>query len=287
MTATRVYTPRSLDAALTALANAEPGCRVIAGGTDLMVALHAGVTSAPALVDLWKVQELRGIERKGGHLLIGALTTYSDLLGSAIIAHDLPALARASAQVGAAQIQNRGTIGGNLANASPAADLAPVLSALDAELVLASRRTGERVVSLHQFYVGYRQTCLAPDELLVAVRVPLPAPRERVLFRKVGTRAAQAISKVVLAAAVAVDAGRVTRLRVAAGSVAPTVVRLRATEAAAAGVAVPLSQPAGAALRAACNQDITPIDDVRSTAEYRRRVVANLVIRLLEGAMSS
>jgi CO/xanthine dehydrogenase FAD-binding subunit len=274
-----VQTPRSLEAALAAWADMEPGARVVAGGTDLMVALHAGVLEASTLLDLWKVRELAGISEDGGWLELGALTTYTDLIESGLVRRRLPALVEAAATVGAVQIQNRGTVGGNLANASPAADLAPVFSALDALVVLASRARGVRQVSIHDFFLGYRRTCLEPGELLTAVRVPLPPPGEQVVFRKVGTRRAQAISKVVLAAALSVAGKRLTRIRVAAGSVAPTVVRLRRAEAALGGASLPVSSEA---VQAAVAGDVSPIDDVRSTAAYRRQVVGNILWRFLQ-----
>ena len=248
---------------MSVLATRPPQLRIVAGGTDIMVMLHAGVVSAGALLDLWKVDELRGISVDSGTLTLGALTTYTDLIRSDLVP---PVMRESAATVGAAQIQNRGTVGGNLANASPAADFVPVLSALDATLELQSKR-GARSVSIHDFYLGYRKTCMEPDELIARVRVPLPAAGERTWFRKVGTRRAQAISKVVLAAA---RAGKT--LRIAAGSVAPTVIRLRKTEAAFAN---------DGDLKAAIAEDITPIDDVRSTADYRRRVTTNLITRFL------
>jgi CO/xanthine dehydrogenase FAD-binding subunit len=280
MTAPRVHAPRSLDAALALLAEREPHRRVIAGGTDLMVALHAGSVQADILVDLWKVDELRGIHSDGQTLRVGALATYTDLMRSALCRERLPALAEAAATVGAVQIQNRGTIGGNLVNASPAADLAPLCSALDAELELRSR-TRMRRVSIHAFFTGYRATCLEPDELLTAIHLLLPAADESVRFRKVGTRRAQSISKVVLALAVRSAGGRITSLRAAAGSVAPTVVRLASTEGALRGEALPLGEPARARVRALVAADISPIDDVRSTAAYRRAVCGNVLWRLL------
>jgi len=270
-----VHRPRALDAALALLADAPPQLRIIAGGTDIMVMLHAGITRASALVDLWQLDELRGIalEDGGRTLTLGALTTYTDLIESPLVQAHLPVAAECARTIGAVQIQNRGTVGGNLANASPAADFVPILSALDAEIELASARAGRRRVSIHDFFVGYRKTCLMPDELLTRVRVPLPAPGERLHYRKVGTRRAQAISKVVLVAAIAGPT-----LRAAAGSVAATVVRLRGTEAA---CAAARGRPTASDLRAALERDITPIDDVRSTAQYRRRVTGNILCRLL------
>lgn len=279
MSAPPVEAPRSLSAALGAWADMAPGARIVAGGTDLMVMLHAGLLEPTALLDLWKVKELGGISEEGEWLELGALVTYTALIESPLVRRRLPVLAEAAATVGAVQIQNRGTVGGNLANASPAADLAPIFSALDAVVVLGSRARGVRQVSLHDFFLGYRRTCLGPGEILTAVRVPLPPPGERVVFRKVGTRRAQAISKVVLAAAFTFEGARLTRLRAAAGSVAPTVVRLARAESQLSGATVPVSAPA---VHAAIADDITPIDDVRSTAAYRRRVTGNILWRFLQ-----
>jgi xanthine dehydrogenase small subunit len=279
---TECVSPRRLDDALAELQR-RPELRVIAGGTDLMVQLHHGAAPAAALLDLWRVDELRGIRLVGGVLEVGALTTYTELLGSADVRREVPILAEAAASVGAVQIQNRGTIGGNLANASPAADLAPVLSVLDAEVELRSLGAARRL-SIHDFFVSYRKTALAPDELLTAVRVGVPATSERLCYRKVGTRRAQAISKVVMAAALRVEGGSVAALRVAAGSVAPTVVRLRETERLARGLVPSAMRSQRAALDEAVARDIRPIDDVRSTADYRRRVLANVLLRFIEEA---
>ena len=199
---------------------------------------------------------------KGETLVIGALATYSELIASPLVRRRLPILAEASRWVGSPQIQNRGTLGGNVANASPAGDTLPVLAVAEATVVLRSVG-GERRVPFASFYTGYRQTAMRPDELIVAIEVPPVEGRQ--WFRKVGTRAAQAISKVVMAAV------RAPRPRIALGSVAPTVVRAPRTEAVLAG---------GGTLeeaQAALMDEIQPIDDLRSTAAYRRRVSANLL----------
>src|SRR5690348_2272196 len=229
-----VFSPRSLDEALDAMHGAP--FRPIAGGTDLMVQLASEVGEPPArVIDLWRLGELRGINLRDGTLSIGALTTYTQIRGSSLVRARLPALTEAAATIGAAQIQNRGTIGGNAVNASPAGDTLPVLLATDAQLVLGSER-GERIVAAGEFWPAYRRTALAPDELLLRVRIPLLAGRE-LRFRKVGTRRAQSISKVVLALGWR-DAGPTqpgapwTDVRLALGSVAPTPIRATATEAA-------------------------------------------------------
>ncbi len=253
--------PRSLADALKMLRDEGP-LTPMAGCTDLYVSLNFGTSTDTRFIDLWRLEGLRAIEVRGGVLSIGALATHSAIIGSRHVRKRLPMLAAASSEVGGVQIQNRGTIGGNVANGSPAGDTLPVLAAVDAVVVLKSA-AGTRRVPFSGFYTGYRQTARRPDELIVGFEIP--AVRGRQYFRKVGTRAAQAISKVVMAGIVGDEP------RVALGSVAPTVVRARRTEAALA---------AGAPLEDAQRtlaDEIAPIDDIRSTAEYRRRVAANLL----------
>ena len=240
-----------------------PGCRPLAGGTDLMVMLHAGtVRPEPrAVLDLWSLPELKGVRRSQGMLEIGAAESYTGIIRSRDAQEHVPALVAAARTIGAAQIQNRGTLGGNLANASPAGDTLPVLLAYDAVVV-----TDRRAIPVDQFFTGYRKTALQADELIVSVRIPLG---RQVAFRKVGTRAAQAISKVVMA---------VSRspARVAIGSVAEVPVRAPRAEA-----ALGRGDDAGAVRVVA--DDIRPIDDVRSTAVYRRSVAQNVLRELLDG----
>lgn len=276
-----VASPRTLVDAYAALdeASAQP----IAGGTDLMVALTGEIGEPPARVlDLWRLDELRGIVLDGDTVSLGALTTYTEIRRSAVCREHLPALVEAAATIGAAQIQNRGTIGGNVANASPAGDTLPVLLALDASLVCGSSR-GERIVPADAFWPAYRETVLEPYELLLRIRIPLPLGRET-RFRKVGTRRAQSISKVVLALSWR-DAGRGspwTDVRLALGSVAPTPIRARTTEAVLEG-RLPTPETADRAAGTLATE-ITPIDDVRSTAEYRRLVAARVLHRLIREA---
>ena len=236
----------------------------IAGATDVYVALNFGTLSERRFLDIWALDELRDIRVQGDNLVIGALATYTAMLASPDVRSRLPMICEAARQVGGPQIQNRGTLGGNIANGSPAGDTLPVLAVADAVVVLRSV-DGERRVPFNGFYTGYRANVMRHDELIVAIEVP-PIDGKQ-WFRKVGTRAAQAISKIVVAAV------RGTTARVAVGSVAPTVVRLPETERALA---------AGGArdeVRAAVQRDIKPIDDIRSTAEYRLRVTENLVHR--------
>lgn len=236
----------------------------VAGATDLYVALNFGTLEQKRFLDIWAVDELRGISERGDMLVLGALATYTSLIRSPLAVRRLPMLVEAARQVGGIQIQNRGTVGGNIANGSPAGDSLPVLAVADAVVLLRSA-DGERRVPLTEFYTGYRATVMRPDELIVAVEVPPVEGKQ--WFRKVGTRAAQAISKIVVAGV------RAARPRLAFGSVAPTVVRVPLTESAlAAGASI---EEAVSVLR----REIKPIDDVRSTAEYRLRVATNLLRR--------
>lgn len=255
--------------------------RPLAGGTDLMVQLAGEIGEPPErILDIWAVDELRGITVEPDALVIGALTTYTDLRRSPDVARLAPILVEAAATIGAAQIQNRGTIGGNAINASPAGDTLPVLLAFDAELVLGSS-SGERRVPAAEFWTGYRTTARRDDELLLRVRIPFVEGREA-RFRKVGTRRAQAISKVVIALAWRPAADGWTDVRVALGSIAATPLRAAATEAALEG-ARPTRETADAAV-SALTAEIQPIDDVRSTAEYRRVVAARVLHRLIRDA---
>ena len=277
-----VTSPRDLPAAYAVLAagSADAPVKPVAGGTDLMVSLTGELAPPPAsVVDLWAIEALRGIAIDGDALTLGALTTYTDVRRSALCREHVPALVEAAATIGAAQIQNRGTLGGNIANASPAGDTLPVLLAADAVIVVGSER-GERDVPAAEFWTGYRQTALAHDELIVRIRLPLAAERE-MRFRKVGTRRAQAISKVVIAVAWQGD-GSWRDVRVALGSVAPTPVRAAATEAALEDRR-PTPETADAAAETLAGE-LAPIDDVRSTAEYRRLVAARVLHRLVRDA---
>ncbi|MCC6618472.1 MAG: FAD binding domain-containing protein [Chloroflexi bacterium] len=276
----RTESPIHLADALALLAEPDAGAwRPIAGGTDVMVQITGEIGEPPErLVDLWGLDELRGIEVDGDVLSIGALTTYTELRRSPIVAEMLPVLGEVAATIGAAQIQNRGTIGGNVINASPAGDTLPVLLALDAEMLLVSA-SGERTVAASEFWPAYRQTARRHDELLRAVRIPLASDRQ-VRFRKVGTRRAQAISKVVMALAWRGANGQPWHdVRLALGSMAATTVRAAATEGVL-NVALPTRETADAAA-AALAGELHPIDDVRSTADYRLAVAGRILHRLI------
>jgi CO/xanthine dehydrogenase FAD-binding subunit len=253
--------PRSLKHALDVLRDSQPIIPV-AGCTDVYVGLNAGTFAGSRFLNLWGLDALRGISVRGTTLTIGATTSWSDIVNSPLVRARVPALVSAAREIGAVQIQNRGTIGGNIANASPAGDSLPVLAAIDA-IVLLRGAAGTRRVPFGEFYTGYRRTLMRHDELIFAVEIPRVAGRQ--WFRKVGTRAAQSISKVVMAAV------RAPRPRIAFGSVAPTVVRVPRTE--------ELLASKGSIDEAVemLQAEIHPIDDIRSTAAYRRRVAGNLL----------
>jgi carbon-monoxide dehydrogenase medium subunit len=276
-----IEVPRSLPEAYALLAAAAR--TPIAGGTDLMVRITGEIGPPPEqVIDVWRLDELRGITVEDGTLALGALTTYTEIRRSRACAEQLPVLQEVAATIGAVQIQNRGTIGGNIANASPAGDTLPVLLALDATVVVGGPR-GQREVPVERFFVAYRTTDLAPDELILKIRIPLVADR-RVVFRKVGTRRAQAISKVVMAVAWREAGPREPwrEVRVALGSVADRPIRVPATEARLEG-ARPTVETADVAAETVA-AEIHPIDDVRSTADYRRLVTARVLHRIVRDA---
>jgi len=253
--------PRSLSDALRML-RAEGPLVPLAGCTDVYVGLNFGTITDARFLDIWHLEELRGIERHDGVLRIGALTTYSDVIASRLVNRHLPMLVAAAREIGAIQIQNRGTIGGNIANGSPAGDTLPVLAAADALVELQSV-DWTRKVPFAGFFTGYRKSVMRSDELITAIEIPTAEGAQ--YFRKVGTRAAQSISKVVMAGI------RAAHPRVSFGSLAPVVIRVPRTEAAlAAGESMAEAQRI-------LQTEIAPIDDIRSTAAYRRRVAANLL----------
>ncbi len=271
--------PPSLEAALRTLTE-EPGLwKPFAGGTDLMVLLEAGKLPRGRYLSLWRLNELRGIHVSDTGVTLGALTTYSEVLAHPVLQAEFPLLCRAAAETGGIATQNRGTLGGNIANASPAADTPPALLVYDAALDVISTR-GTRCVSYEGFHTGYKTMDLASDEILQAIHLPRGRRGWVERYRKVGTRGAQAISKVCFAAAALVDGGRVLDLRLAFASVAPTVVRARQAEAAVRGN--PTTDDVILAAREALRREIAPIDDLRSTARYRLRVAENLLIEFLE-----
>ncbi|HXG91007.1 MAG TPA: xanthine dehydrogenase family protein subunit M [Blastocatellia bacterium] len=277
LTAT-AHSPATLADAYAILAERGSAIKVIAGGTDLMVLMNAHLLNAKEFLDIWRVDELRGITDEGDCVRIGALTTYTQLIRSPLVQQFAPSLVQASRTIGAIQIQNRGTIGGNIVNASPAGDSLPVLAAYDAKVEIGSQR-GERHISFNEFYTGYRKTVLEPDELVVAVRIPKLKAGERDFFWKVGTRRAQAISKTVMAAKAKMAGGIVESISIAAGSVAPTVIRARRTESVLAGKM--LTRDLIEQARHSILLEVSPITDLRSTEHYRRTVTGNVLVKFL------
>ncbi|HEY3130154.1 MAG TPA: FAD binding domain-containing protein [Acidobacteriota bacterium] len=328
----QLKTPGTLTETLDLLAR-EPW-KLFAGGTDLMVLFAAGQMAPGNFLNIWNLAELREIKESSDHITLGALTTYTRVQENPVLQSEFPMLCQAAFETGGIAIQNRGTLGGNIANASPAADSCPPLLAYEAELELLSARGG-RWVPYHEFHTGYRRSVLRPDELIVRIRLPrksksgragerettgplplscsptLPLPRSPAppvshspnpsawstigaysprffrtnggwmhYFRKVGTRKAQAISKVCFAGLAQVEEGRIADIRIALGSVAPTVIRCPQTESLLKDKKTSLA--ATAAAREELAKEIAPIDDMRSTVTYRRRVAENLLEEFLK-----
>jgi len=244
-----------------------------------MVLLAAGQLAHRRFLSLWRLAGLRGIEESPAEVTLGALTTYSDVRRSPVLRREFPLLGEAARQTGGIATQNRGTLAGNIVNGSPAADTPPALLVYDAELELASAG-GSRRVPYEHFHTGYKRMDLRPDELVRAIRLPRSQAPRASYYRKTGARRAQAISKVVLAASVRMDGGVLRDVRIALSSVAPTVMRARRAEAAL--EARRLSDQVVAAARAELEAEISPIDDLRSTAAYRRRVAGNLLEDFLD-----
>ena len=222
-------TPRDLAATLARMA-AEPGVwKPFAGGTDLMVLLEAGKLPHKKFLSIWKLGELRGIEVTAEHVTLGALTTYTEMRRHEILVREFPLLCRAAAETGSVATQNRGTLGGNIANASPAADSPPALLVYDAEIEIVSAG-GARWIHYASFHTGYKKMNLRAEELIGRIRLSRSRAGWKQYFRKVGTRRAQAISKICFAAAARMEAGRIADVRVALGSVAPTVLHANRVE---------------------------------------------------------
>ena len=270
--------PRDFGTALDILAR-EPGAwKPFAGGTDLMVLLESGNLQQRRFVSVWGLPELCGIEAAPDSLTLGALTTYTEIRQHPVLAREFPLLCLAAAEIGGIATQNRGTLGGNIANASPAADSLPPLLVYDAELELVSAR-GARWVPYHSFHQGYKLMDLRPDELIRRIRLSRKMRGWKQYYRKVGMRRAQAISKVCFAGAALWDGRQIRDTRISLGSVAPTVLRATRTEAVLRGQGLD-----DAVTCAACDElarEIAPIDDMRSTAHYRRRVAQNLLEEFL------
>lgn len=280
----QLIAPGSLSAVLELMAAAPGEWTPIAGGTELMVAHAAGRLNQAKLVSLWGIPDLRFITVNPDTIVLGAATTFSDLRARVGIAAHLPLLAKSASWIGSIANQSRATIGGNLVNGSPAADSSPALLVYDAEIELVSVRGSRRIPYAH-FHTGYKRNVMAADELLYAVHLPLRFAHHRQYLRKVGTRRAMAISKVALASAALVEDGTVHEIRVAAASLAAFPTRLYQAESALLGRRI--DPHAIQSARAALLAEAKPIDDIRSTAEYRIRVAANLLEEFLKELQSS
>ena len=277
-TAPRSLRPRTLEEAIEILAQRSDEIRPLAGGTDILVQAKDGKVARGVLFDVTGIEELHGIEERGDHLWIGAATTHTEMMESPAVGRAAPALPAACAVVGGPQIRNRGTLGGNLANASPAADTVPALYVADAVVELVSM-SSRRDVPITELFTGPRRSVLARDELIVGVRIPR-RPGVRGAFLRLGQRRAQAISKVSVAVGISFRDGRPDWVRVALGAVAPTVVRApRAEQILLAGGSDALRQA-----REVVMEEVAPIDDLRSTRDYRRQMAGILLERAVRQA---
>jgi len=271
----QVITPKNLDHALSILSS-EPGkWTPLAGGTDLMVLFEAGTLPEGYYMNIWPLQELKGIEVDNSHVTMGALTTYSQVLDHPTIQENFPMLCQAALLTGARAIQNRGTLGGNIVNASPAADSPPALLCYDAEIFLVSKQGG-RWVPYHQFHTGYKTTVMRRFELLSKIRLPRIAANVRQFYRKVGTRDAQAISKVCFAGLLRRSSTKkIEHVRLAFASMAATPVRCIETENYLCGKQLSAQDIAEAC--ATLSRELVPISDIRSNKDYRKKVALNLL----------
>ena len=268
----RLFSPATMSDALGILASESGTWRPFAGGTDLMVLLEAGKLPHKNYLNIWNLPELRGIEVTDTCVTLGALTTYTEVQNHEILRAEFPMLCQAAKETGGIAIQNRGTLGGNIINASPAADSPPALLAYAAELELVSKH-GERRIPYFKFHTGYKQMDMRPNELLRAIRLPRVSNQLTHYYRKVGTRKAQAISKVCFAAVGSMTNGKIEAVRIALGSIAPIPLRCVQTENALRNQTI----DSVAAAREALAGEISPIDDLRSTRDYRLKVSLNLL----------
>ncbi len=280
----KLVSPGNLQDVLSLMASEPAQWLPIAGGTDVMVLYSAGKLPNRKLINIWNIPELRQIAAFPDRIRVGAACTYTELRQHEIVSGEFPLLATAASWTGGIANQNRGTLGGNIANASPAADSLPALLVYDAEVTLISVR-GERRVAYRHFHTGYKQTAMAPDELIRDISLPRRFSGYISYARKVGARNAQAISKVCLAALGKISNGTIRDVRLAMGSVAPVPLRLKETEQVLTGNKIEPSLIAAA--RKTVTKEIQPIDDIRSTARYRAAVASNLVAEFLEKLAAS
>jgi CO/xanthine dehydrogenase FAD-binding subunit len=271
--------PENLGDALEILAQGQGVWKPFAGGTDLMVLLEAGKLPHRKFVSIWRFPELRRIEVAPESMAIGALSTYTEIQRSEILQREFPLLCRAASETGSVATQNRGTLGGNIANASPAADSPPALLVYDAEIELISAK-GTRRLPYRDFHTGYKKMQMRDDELIWRIHLNRTLKQRKEYYRKVGTRRAQAISKICFAASASVEKGLINDVRIALGSVAPTVLKAAETEKTLRGEK--LSSALLKSAQTTIGSEISPIDDMRSTAAYRRRVAQNLLAEFFE-----
>ena len=279
-----VLTPRNLEEALDILHENPNGLKIVAGGSDVIVQLRDGVIKAERLLNILAVKELRFVREQDDRIHIGALATYNDIVTSEVTRTHAWPLVEAARQIGAIQLQNTATLGGNLGNASPAGDSLPPLYALDAVVVTRSK-AGEREIPIEQFFVSYRTTALKPDELIAEVHFKPLSKQDRGAYRKLGLREANAISIVDVAVVLRgrKDNEAYAEARVALGAVAPTIRRARACEQAL--TRGPVTQATLKDAAALAANDAVPIDDIRGSAQYRKSVLASVVYEALEDAV--
>lgn len=270
--------PATLDEALIRLGQAEGDAQIIAGGTDLLPRIRAGSTNPRLLIDLRQL-ELTGIRQEDSFVYLGARVTHTQVLESEILSRQCPALVAACQKIGGPTIRNRGTLGGNLVNASPAADCAPPLMVYDADVLLV-KDSGERWLPLGEFFVGPGQTALSGNEILKEIRLPLRPRRTAAAFLKLGKRQAMAIAVVSVTVCLTVNEwNRIDHVRIALGSVAPRPIRATAAENVLVGRPINDYLIAEAASIAAT--EASPITDLRASGDYRRRMVEVFVRRAL------
>jgi len=272
------HKPVSVAEVLAYLASEKTRLPVLAGGTALLVEQRTGSDSPKGYIDISRIAELKDVKVEGTTIEIGSMVTHSRIISNDVVRDKLPALAIACGTIGGRQIQNMGTIGGNVMNASPAGDTMPALIAYGAQFIAKSLK-GERVIEADDFFTGYKDTALAPEELLARIRIPLPSEEEVARFYKVGARGAHAISKVSMCIRSRVSHGGIEWIRIAVGSVAPTVIRLKGTEALLRNKVITKSLIDKA--RRSLADEVAPIDDIRSTADYRKYAAVGLLMRYL------
>ncbi len=272
-----IFIPQDLKE-LFEIKNKNPDALIIAGGTDLMAQFHNIKKFPENIISISHLKDLSFIKEQNSFIEIGALTTHNAITSSKIVNKYIPVLSYAASTIGAPAIRNMGTIGGNIANASPAADLPPPLLCLDASLILTSS-TSSRELKLYEFYRGYKNTALKSDEIIFSIKIPIPSSEEYIDFYKIGTRKAQSIAKLSLAGLIKKSKKGIETVRLAAGSVAPIPLRLFEVEKHLAQKMLTRST-----ISNSCDiliRYLKPITDVRSTEEYRKTALKNLLIKFL------